>query len=236
MKASDNPFRISRLESELTFRPEWSGLSWERLEESWYRQGRRGAIVGKHGSGKTALLEAWEQRLREQGEQVIRIFLNRQRRRLPRELQTAIASATVVLVDGAEQLNFLRYRRLLAMAQGKGWLETRHRQASFPTVANLQASRTVLNKCLAALGEEVAPDLLDGWWEASDHNLRETLLHCYDWKAAEPAPDSERVPPELRLPPCSRTKGTSERPQDFDPRTLERRGDGPCFDNSQRGQ
>lgn len=185
MKASENPFRISRLARELTFRPEWSGLSWESLEQTWQEQGRRAAIIGRHGSGKTTLLEAWEERLLAQGEQVVRIFLNCQQRSLPSDLSSAIASATVILVDGAEQLTWLRRRRLLRLAQGKAWLETRHRRARLPIVANLTPSRAVLRHCLVALGEEVPIDLLEKWWQARHQNLREVLLSCYDWKARQ---------------------------------------------------
>jgi len=114
-----------------------------RVEERWQEAGHRASIIGPHGVGKTTLLESWQKRLEGKGEQVLRIFLNRQER----------------------------------------WLETRHHQAGFPVIADLQPNRALLDRCLLALGEEVPKELLNDWWESHHGNLREVLLCCYDWKA-----------------------------------------------------
>lgn len=181
--AANNPFRVSRTEDLLFFRPDWSGFTWEQLEERWQETGHRAAIIGPHGVGKTTLLESWQKRLEGKGEQVLRIFLNRQERTFTNEVLEKIERATVLLVDGAEQLTWRRRRQLVKFAEGKAWLETRHYQAGFPVIADLQPNRALLDRCLLALGEEVPKELLNDWWESHHGNLREVLLCCYDWKA-----------------------------------------------------
>ena len=185
MIASRNPFRVSRTEELLFFRPEWCGLTWEELEANWESVGRQGAIIGPHGVGKTTLLESWQKRLEEKGERVAKVFLNRQERSFSKVVFSEIEKATVLLVDGAEQLTWARRRALVRAACGKAWLETRHRKGRLPIVANLQPDREILNRCLAELQEEVSSEKLDAWWTSHQGNLRDILLSCYDWKAKD---------------------------------------------------
>ncbi len=63
MKARNNPFRTQRMETLLTFRPEWIGESWEGILDRWHALGQFVSIVGPKGTGKTTCLESLRLRL-----------------------------------------------------------------------------------------------------------------------------------------------------------------------------
>ena len=189
MNANENPFATDRIEELLAFRPEWCGLSWELLEESWRRCQWRGAIIGPHGVGKTTLVQAWRSRCEAEGLEVISLFLNQQSRTLrPEQWQLLEGSAgKVVILDGEEQLSLWSRWRFYRTVKTR-LLVTRHSRGWLPTVYRLAPSMEVLRKCIqyAAPGyTSLLESHLPQWWHEEQGNKRSILLRCYDRLADE---------------------------------------------------
>lgn len=135
--AGDNPFRTSRL---LSLPPHWADATPEALLARWHASGRRGALVGPHGCGKTRRLHALADRLAAEGWRVLRVQWHDDGSTTPADWREALRGAdarAVVCLDGSENLGPLaaylvyRYTR-----RAGGLLLTRHRPSAFvPTLA-----------------------------------------------------------------------------------------------------
>jgi len=184
MKARENPFRRERLES-LAYRA--PAFDWARLEARLERIGRRGAIVGPKGHGKTTLLEQWAARHRGS----IHFRIREGQRKLDdaqRERLRASAGGWV-LVDSAEQLGWF------------GWLDLRrrisrsdrlviaaHRPGRLPTLFRCRTSPRLLAELVHELtGRTVDSESL---WRRHAGNLREALRELYDAAYQIPSPKS----------------------------------------------
>ena len=116
--------------------------------------GKRGALVGSTGHGKTTLLTELAEVLQRQGEQLLLLRLREGERNLSRDDWTCIAGFTklpadsagrTLLLDGAEQLsrwNWWRLRRRLP--RSVGLLITSHRARMLPTLCDCQTSVLLL--------------------------------------------------------------------------------------------
>lgn len=191
MSARHNPFATDRVERLLAFQPGWASTVWSEIETRWNKLGCRAAITGRHGSGKTTCLDAWQLRLEQQGRDVQRIFLNRDRRKLAEADWQGLryCAGKVVLLDGEEQLAWVDRQRLQRLSRSAdGLLVSRHRRfsltgLSLPVVLHLDPGTEVLRRCVQIL----APDQLDLlepqlkiWWRQEKGNIRQILLRCYD--------------------------------------------------------
>ena len=173
--ARRNPFATERLDR-LAYRDPATGeplgpagfdLLLDRLESL----GRRAAIVGPEGSGKTALLEALAPRLAERGW------------RVRWTASGPLGASTFLLIDGEERLAHRGWRRLLRASRGAGGLlVTVHRPGPLPTLVESAASPELLAKLMAELAGGPAPDLPGARELFGRHrgNLREALLELYD--------------------------------------------------------
>lgn len=185
MRACDNPFRSERV---LQVRYRVQGATWEELLERWRAVGRRGAIIGPHGTGKTTLLETLEPRLHAQGFSTRFIRLNTERRNLEpgvlNELCTGLTLQDVLLVDGAEQMSPLAWHwfrwRTRAAA---GLLITTHAPGRLPAVWKCHTSPTLLAEIAAGL-LAVEPvslrDRAEALFRKHQGNLRDALREWYD--------------------------------------------------------
>ena len=166
----------------MRYEPKWHGTTWEAIECSWERHQRRGAIVGPHGSGKTTFFDAFEQRLRDRGESVIRVTLNDQ---APRVGDFSDITGSVVLLDSAGWLGFFEWRRFLKIADvARGFIVTQHRTRRVPTILETAATPEML----AAFIEQLCPGFeidTEALLRRHRGNLREALLECYDLAAKE---------------------------------------------------
>src|SRR5437773_2054864 len=63
-RACDNPFAVDRV---LAQRYRVCDMTWEEIDNRFERLGRRAAIIGAHGRGKTTLLEDFTARLAARG-------------------------------------------------------------------------------------------------------------------------------------------------------------------------
>src|SRR6266581_2435041 len=107
MTARENPFASDRIER-LEFRFP-GGITWESLLKRLAAQNYLGAIVGRHGSGKTSLLEQMVPHLREKGFEPVLFRLTnensmREKERLTDSLRQ-VKRPGFILLDGAEQLS-----------------------------------------------------------------------------------------------------------------------------------
>lgn len=182
-RAKDNPFSVDRiLQLEYRLRND----TWEALFERFRQAGYRGAIVGPEGAGKTTLLEELAVRFGEQGHDTFFIRLSRgSRRRVPfAVLAEQATEQTVVLLDGAEQVGLVGWRRLLRhTAHCRGLIITAHRPSRLPTIIECTGSRAVLQQIL----QDLLGDEANVWCETADQlfenhrgNIRDVLREFYD--------------------------------------------------------
>lgn len=184
-----NPFRSARVES-LRFRS--AGVSPPELLQRFESLGCRAALVGPKGSGKTTLLEALEAELESGGWSVRRWRLRIERPAPSPEEWRLVETAgerDLVTVDGAEQLSWWRWRRLLRSSRRAGaLLVTCHRPCRLPTLHAHTTSPELLRNLVAELLESGGDDLpveLDELFRRHDGNIRECLRSLYDlWPRA----------------------------------------------------
>jgi hypothetical protein len=185
MRPRDNPFRTERVAA-LRFRP--AEKSWDELLHTFDSLRFRAAIVGPHGSGKTTLMDDIEQHLSASGRQVLRLQLNTSTRKLSRtqwrELKV-LRTTDFVLLDGAEQLNYLHWKYFLRQTRRAGGvLITSHRSGLLPTLIECHTSPELLQTLIEELlterkqGEYSAcPEVL---WKRHEGNLRNAFRELYD--------------------------------------------------------
>lgn len=179
--ARENPFTAARIHA-LPYSPQ--GVSFEVLHERWNALGRRAAIVGSHGTGKSTGLKRLATDFEQQGFHVLCLTLNDEQTGFnPGELEAlrALDTQTIVVLDGAEQLGTLgwfQFKRLTR--KGGGVLITTHQSGRLPTLLQTQTSPDLLKQLLVALG-------VTGWgdeqivrlFERFEGNIRDIFHHLY---------------------------------------------------------
>lgn len=158
--ASENPFRTSRL---LAVAAPAGAADDEALLARWRAAGRRGALLGPHGTGKTTRLRALADRLAAEGWHVVRVQWHDDGTTTPADWRAALRRAdarTLVCLDGAENLGRLGLYRIFHYARrAGGLLATLHRPAwLLPTLARHAPDEALFIAHAAALapGCEVA--------------------------------------------------------------------------------
>lgn len=185
MIARDNPFAPSRLEKVLPFDPALIGTTWEDLETTWQRLGHRAAITGRHGAGKTSLLNAWEQRLGASGHPTARLSFNRERNRLDASDRAILRDCAdkILLVDGDCHLPWLQRRELRRASRAAvGVLLARHHPGPWPALICLKPDLQLAETLLHRAAPQFAPHLqasLDQKLGNHRGNLRELWLDYY---------------------------------------------------------
>lgn len=105
MLARENPFRSDRIES---LRYEMPAAEWDDMFARFQAHGRRGALVGPEGVGKTTLLEDLVPHLRRMGLRPRFIRLNHPQadwKTLRNGLHEGVTGTDAILLDGAEQMS-----------------------------------------------------------------------------------------------------------------------------------
>lgn len=191
IRPADNPFSTARIEKELRFRPQWSGVDPEALLALARTPGAPLAVVGPHGSGKSTLFDWLAGELTAAGEAVARVLLNDASP--PRAFLAAPPppppAGAIVLLDG-EDLAGWRDRRKLRRWCGaaRRILLARHSRGRHLVAAELAPSPALLRRCVRHLAPEHADQLeplLDRWFLEEKGNLRHCLLRCYDHLASQ---------------------------------------------------
>lgn len=169
------------------------GDSVEQLIERLASQQWRGQIVGPHGSGKSTLLSVLEDQLRPAGQRAWRASLHDGQRRMPSRWKSAARSlaATMIVVDGYEQLSHLQRWLLRATCYFQGWglLVTAHRDVGLPTLyrtsADPEIARRVVTALLADSGSHLTAEQVLEAYQLAGGNVRETLFRLYDvWESS----------------------------------------------------
>jgi hypothetical protein len=148
----------------------------------------RGAIVGPHGSGKSALLETLKPAIATAGRSIQTISLRDGQRRLPRDFFASHSSGanTVIIIDGYEQLGWLAsmHVSLRCFVTGAGLLVTSHKPTRIPTLIHLAPDRQLIEQLVDDLCAEVSTTItradIDASHACHGSNVREILFDLYD--------------------------------------------------------
>ena len=197
MRACDNPFRVQRL-ARLSYRLD--GTTWEALLARWDELGRRAALVGPEGRGKSTLLGELATRLAgRDGFRVRAVTLRRGERRLASAERARLLDGAderdLLLVDGAQELSPWEWRRLRAAGRAAGGvLVTSHRAGLLPTLHECCTTPELLGDLIGELlrgeprdGAVASVAAADTLFACHRGNLRDALLAAYDFYAAQPA-------------------------------------------------
>jgi hypothetical protein len=183
-KPRDNPFRSERIDT-LPYRPQ--GWTWDELLARLETLDRRAAVVGPHGSGKTTLLASLIPRLEARGFACRAHRLRRSDRNVPQDLLAGLTERHILVLDGADLLGRLAWRRVRRAARAAGGLIVAcHRPNLLPTLVQC----TTRVELLGALVRELHPDAtpavtgsLPALFEKHGGDLRAALRELYDARA-----------------------------------------------------
>jgi hypothetical protein len=148
--------------------------------------GLRGEIVGPHGSGKTTLLSHLVETLKGDGISPAVFALSDGQRRMPDGWRREVAQASLVIIDGYEQLGRLsRWRlRRCCRRQKLGLLVTAHAPTGLPTLyrtrPSIDVARQVVHELLPPGVPPPSDDELSHLFDMFHGNLREVLFALYD--------------------------------------------------------
>jgi hypothetical protein len=181
----DNPFRSERIDA-LPYRPQ--GWTWDELLTRLESLSNRAAVVGPHGSGKTALLALLIPRLEARGFACRAHRLRRSDRDVPQDMLSGLTERHILVLDGADLLGWLAWRRVRRAARGAGGLIVAcHRPGLLPTLVECTTS----GELLATLVRELHPggvaglaDSLPALFRKHGGDLRAALRELYDACAA----------------------------------------------------
>ena len=179
-----NPFRVDRVSALSYLGGDVSGLI-DRLLALGHA-----AIVGPHGVGKSTLMRAIGDALRERGVTCLAVNLPGSATREQREAALAEIAAvdtiaamnagTFILLDGYEQLTWPERRRV---RRHRRLLVTAHRCSRLPTLVTLRPTTATLDAVLIALAVPPTP-AAHAALRRHRGDVRETLMSLYDdWGA-----------------------------------------------------
>jgi hypothetical protein len=189
LRARDNPFAVPRV---LAIRYRLQNDCWEHLLRRLEALQYRAAILGQEGAGKTTLLEDLGARLRDRGRTPRFLRLNQHQPRFPRgflaEFTAGLEPRDIVLLDGAEQLGWIGWRRFLSVTRAAGGLIiTAHRAGLLPTLVSCRTSPELLSDIVRELlggHSDELQSLLEALFTRHRGNIRDVLRELYDRCAA----------------------------------------------------
>jgi len=179
--AHENPFRVERIHA---LRYRLPGIATAEVLQRWEANGRRGALVGPHGRGKSTLLAELQPEIARAGLEVRLVELRQHQRALPQGALRGISPNTALLIDGAEQLPRWRWHLLRWRARRAGGiLITAHRAGLLPTIAVCTTPVDVLLDLVRELCPAATPALLDrasALHETHHGDIRQVFFALYD--------------------------------------------------------
>jgi hypothetical protein len=186
--SGENPFSARRLRPgalPFLFPPDQSAAQLlNRLRANDWR----GQIVGPHGSGKSALLAALTSALQAAGRRVHMVELHNGQRRLPRDFYRTCGCdpATVVVVDGYEQLGWLSrfWLKRFCRRHKLGFLVTAHNPVGLPdlfrSATTLALAEQIVAQLLGDRPKHVTVPEVAERFSRHGGDLREMLFDLYD--------------------------------------------------------
>src|SRR5688572_13545638 len=181
MRARDNPFAAERMHA-IRYLP--MGWTWEEMLARLATMRNRAAVVGPHGTGKTTFLAGLARQLRERGWHCRSIMLRSDDRRIP--LTEGLGESDIVIVDGAEQLSPLAWRRLIWKTRRAGGLIiSSHAPGRLPTLLRTAATAEILQHVLRELSIDPAGIECEALLRQHGGNVRDLLRELYDRAAAQ---------------------------------------------------
>ncbi len=163
------------------------GLDPEALLARLAHHDWRGAIVGPHGTGKSALLATFIPAIQRSGRSVVHYELHDRQRRLPKTpVPPKDSKDVVIVVDGYEQLSWWNRTRLQQHCRRKEWglLVTSHQELGLPTLIRTSVDAELACRLVHAMlppGDKTISDTdVTRAFARHDGNLRETLFTLYD--------------------------------------------------------
>lgn len=184
MRARDNPFRTERTDH-LKFRA--PGFDWDALLAQLELLEGRGAIRGPQGSGKSTLLRELGERLASLGFGVRSARPSLDDRWLARRQVRALARGadqrTALLLDGADRVGPLEWRRLLSAAQEAAVLVvTTHREGRLSTLHRCTTSVALLRELVYELApaNQLGSLSFRDVFSREQGNIRTALRALYD--------------------------------------------------------
>lgn len=189
MIARDNPFRVTQLH-QIRYRllnSDWPTL-FTTLFDRLVILNYRGAIIGPHGSGKTTLIETLIIELTTRNFIVRLLRLNEEKTNFPfsfyRELASTIRPDEIIILDGAEQLDYFSWQYFKFITRkAKGLIITTHNADRLPTLIECDVNKELLNNILWELLGPAANSLrdqADKLYDQHQGNLRNVLRAFYD--------------------------------------------------------
>lgn len=151
-------------------------------ENAW-----QGEIVGPHGAGKSTLLATLVPSLISAGRTIVQATLRQGEASLPDALNDwrTWTSATQVIVDGYEQLNWWSRSKLARRVRDRqaGLLVTSHASTGLPTLMNVVPRFEAAEQIVRQLVPDqalITRDDIERTFRACDGNIREMLFQLYD--------------------------------------------------------
>jgi len=193
MRARDNPFATARV---LQVRYRLRHDTWTSLLTRLARLDYRAAIVGPEGSGKTTLLEDLQPRLAEQGFTMKMLRLRAEQSSFPKAFLRAFVAGLgerdIILLDGAEQLGPLAWRRFRRCSRrAAGLIIASHRPGRLPTLLECVTTPELLEQIVTEILGGPMPELPRTpreFLRKHQGNLRDALRELYDLYAVRPVP------------------------------------------------
>ena len=190
MKARDNPFSADRIDI-IHYKP--VDICFDellmRLEEMKYRA----AIIGPEGSGKTTLLEDLRTAIENSGLPTKNIFVNSTNLLTFPRMRELIANLTdkeIILLDGADQLNRLRWLLLKqdTLKKSAGLIITTHQRQLLPVLIKCSTTQLLFREIVAELvpkNVRINPYFLNEIYNHNSGNIRNCLRQLYDIYASD---------------------------------------------------
>jgi hypothetical protein len=164
------------------------GRDAEQLLQKLERLGGAGQILGRHGAGKSTLLATLEQRLSDRKEDVERVLVTQDVRRLPGDLYGRIRGGRIgwLLIDGFEQLSRIARWRIKRACRRSATrlIVTAHASQGLPTLVEIVPEVSTICEVVRILSPTQAqwaePDRVAALITAHGGNIREVLFELYD--------------------------------------------------------
>ena len=192
MLARENPFRT---EIVLRYRYVFAGgQSMSGLVERFDAMNCRAAIVGEKGRGKTTLVEDFCDYLVANGRAVSMLRLNTLERKVARqrcrELLNSATRNSILVLDGAEQLNWLEWRWFQKSSRNfRGLLVTTHQPGRLDQLIHCESNVETLKNAVSQIAPSEACKLqkdIASLFAQHHGNIRECLRSLYDRYACLP--------------------------------------------------